>query len=75
MLGELLKEKRKHRGVSLSAAAAAIGTTKSHLFELESGRTNNPTIALLVPMMAYYRLSWSEVISAWEPSNAEVSGG
>lgn len=61
--------------MSLAVAAGAIGTTKSHLYELESGRSNNPTMSLLVPMMAYYGLTWGQVVSAWESSsNNEVTG-
>ena len=65
-LGELLRTKRDLRGISLSTAAAGIGTTKTHLHALENGQANNPTLALLVPMMAYYRLSWGEIVAAWE---------
>lgn len=72
MLGELLKSRRQKIGVSLDAAASAIGCTKSHLHDMETGRSNNPTLLLMVAFMAYYKISWGELLEAWEPT---VKGG
>ena len=66
MLGDLLRDIRTKRGVSLSVAASGIGTTKQHLYELETGRANNPTMSMLVGLMAYYRITFSEILQSWE---------
>jgi len=39
-----MAEARKARGMSLDAVAQASGLTKSHVWELEKGRSRNPTI-------------------------------
>lgn len=65
-LGVLLRSRREARGVSLSIAASGIGTTKQHLWELETGRTNNPILSMLIGLMAYYKISWSEIIQSYE---------
>lgn len=49
---------RQCRGdLSLSQAAAKIGCTKAHLWELEMGRTRNPTIRLLAGIAKAYDAS------------------
>lgn len=68
MLGDLLREARTKRGVSLSIAASGIGTTKPHLFEMEKGIANNPTLKTIVHLMAYYNLSFYQIMNAWEES-------
>ena len=73
MLGDLLKSRRQKLGVSLDTAASAIGCTKGHLHDMERGRSNNPCLELMVSFMAYYKISWAELLLAWEPT--EVKGG
>lgn len=47
-LGPFIKQAREGKELSLSAAARAVGCTKSHLWDLEQGRSTNPTIQTLV---------------------------
>jgi transcriptional regulator with XRE-family HTH domain len=42
--GERIKLLRKIRGMSLEAVGNAAGLTKSHVWELERGRSVNPTV-------------------------------
>ncbi|SLK03625.1 helix-turn-helix domain-containing protein [Novosphingobium mathurense] len=39
-----IRETRKARGMSLDAVAEASGFTKSHVWELECGKSRNPTV-------------------------------
>ena len=66
-LGKLLRERREARNVSLSVAASGIGTTKAHLYEMEIGTANNPTLKTIVHLMGYYNISFSQILNAWEP--------
>jgi len=59
-LSELLREARILRCESLEAAAAAIGTTKSHLWELENSRCE-PRLSLLQKLLRYYGLSFEQI--------------
>lgn len=41
-LGEFIKKRRKAKKLTLQQVAAMAGTSKSHIWELENGRTPNP---------------------------------
>lgn len=43
-LGTRMKLLREMRGMSLQAVADAAGLTKSHIWELEQGKSVNPTV-------------------------------
>lgn len=45
---------RERRGVSLQAVADQCGCTKAHLWEMENGRSDNPTLKLLRRLAAFY---------------------
>jgi len=42
-----IRHARERNDLSLSEAAARVGCTKSHLWDLEQGRSDNPTIKTL----------------------------
>ena len=67
MLGDLLRARREARSLSLSEAASGINVTKTHLYGMENGLSNNPTLTTIVALMAYYKISWTELITAWKP--------
>jgi transcriptional regulator with XRE-family HTH domain len=46
-LGEAIKKVRNDRGMSLQDVAGAAGITKAHVWGLEQGRVENPTIRCL----------------------------
>lgn len=48
---------RRNRGESLQKAADAIGISKAHLWELERGRTANPSMGLVQSLADHYRSS------------------
>ena len=45
--GPLIAAERKRHDLGLQGAAELIGCTKNHLWQLEHGKTRNPTIKLL----------------------------
>ena len=46
-LGETLKLFRANRGMSLQDVATAAGLSKAHIWDLERGHSNNPSIETL----------------------------
>lgn len=46
-IGAKLKELRLRKGSSLQHVADAVGASKAHIWELESGKSHNPSLDLL----------------------------
>lgn len=76
-LGELLRGARESKQWSITEAAAMLGTTKSHLFELEQGRSSNPTLRLIAAMVIVYGVRPEAVIATAIPATTieERTGG
>lgn len=51
-LGEEISEARARSRLSLQDVADASGFTKSHVWELEQGRSRNPTVAMVAGLSA-----------------------
>ena len=49
-IGPFIARRRAELGLSLEAVAERSGCTKSHVWELEKGRTKNPTIAMALAL-------------------------
>lgn len=47
MLGERMNRLRLEFGESLQDVASAVGVSKAHIWELEKGRADNPSMALV----------------------------
>ena len=60
------RELRVSRGWSLCYAAQRIGCTKTHIWEIEKGRSPNPTLKTLQGIAAAYGISVAGLISAKE---------
>ena len=56
-LGTRLYELRQAAGVSLQKAADEIGVSKAHIWELEKGRSRNPSFELVTKLSVYYGVS------------------
>ncbi len=69
-LGQSLRRLRKAKGISLRVAAEAIGVSKPHLWELEKGKTDNPTIKLLKNLARYYEVNVYELMGECAPPEA-----
>ena len=62
-LGEKLRALRVKRGDSLQDVADAIGASKAHVWELETGRSKNPSIDLLGRLAGHYEVSTALLVS------------
>lgn len=62
-LGRLLLLARDAKDWSLSEAAEVIGTTKSHLHDLESGRQDNPTLRMIAGIVIAYGIRPETIIA------------
>jgi transcriptional regulator with XRE-family HTH domain len=56
-LGARLTELRLKRNVSLQTVADAVGVSKAHIWELEKGRADNPTLSLLAGLADYFSVT------------------
>lgn len=72
-LATKLKELRSRNGQSLQKVADGVGTSKTHIWDLEQGNSDNPSRELIGRLAAYFRISVSELLeedpnAAGEPS-------
>jgi len=56
-LAERLRLLRADRKVSLQVVADALGISKPHVWELEKGKTKNPSLELLKQLATFYGVS------------------
>jgi transcriptional regulator with XRE-family HTH domain len=61
-LGAKLTELRLRRNVSLQTVADAVGVSKAHIWELEKGRTGNPTLSLISSLADYFAVTVSYLV-------------
>ena len=54
-LGARLTRLRLDKGESLQQVADAVGVSKAHIWELEKGRTDNPSMALVTRLADLFR--------------------
>ena len=53
-LGAKLKELRTRKGDSLQQVADAVGASKAHIWELEMGKSKNPSVDLLTALAKHF---------------------
>jgi transcriptional regulator with XRE-family HTH domain len=70
--GARLKEQRMKAGLSLQELADAIGVSKAHIYDLESGRSSNPTAELLMKLSNKLKKSVGYWLGEEEEEGAEV---
>lgn len=56
-LGAKLNELRQKKGESLQQTADAVGVTKTHIWELEKGKTANPSAELLRKLAEHFKVT------------------
>ncbi|MCR4470400.1 helix-turn-helix domain-containing protein [Burkholderia sp. SCN-KJ] len=56
-LGAKLNTLRLRKAESLQATADAVGVTKTHIWELEKGKSANPTAELLARLAAHFEVT------------------
>lgn len=75
-----IKELRRQRGLSLQALADKSGCTKTHIWDIERGRSGNPTIELAVSIASAlgvsleYLTGLSSTLPAWHPEALRIAG-
>jgi transcriptional regulator with XRE-family HTH domain len=67
-LGSKLYDLRAKKGESLQQAADNIGITKTHIWELEKGKSSNPSAELLKKISDYYKVTIDFLI---DPNQSE----
>lgn len=66
-LGEKIKELRTKQGASLQDVADAIAASKAHVWELESGRSSNPSLEMLQKLASHFNVTVAYLIEEPEP--------
>lgn len=61
-LNERLFDLRQGAQVSLQKLADAVGVSKAHIWELEKGRTANPSFELVQKLAAFFGVTAEELI-------------
>ena len=56
-LGAKLNELRIKKGETLQKAADAVGVTKTHIWELEKGKSTNPSAELLRKLASHFSVT------------------
>lgn len=56
-LGMKIGELRLKKGKSLQEVADAVGVSKAHIWEIEKGRADNPSMALVTRLADYFGVS------------------
>lgn len=74
VLADKLRELREKEGASLQTVADAVGVSKPHIWELEKGKTKNPSLELLKKLALYYNVSLDD-LAGMGGSNENCSGG
>jgi transcriptional regulator with XRE-family HTH domain len=70
-LGARLTRLRLAKGQSLQEVADAVGVSKAHIWELEKGRTDNPSMALVSRLADHFGLSLAAMVGE-DPSSADA---
>src|ERR1700692_686983 len=71
-LGVQITQLRLQKGESLQQVADAVGVSKAHIWELEKGRTDNPSMALVSRLADHFGLSFVAMVG--EDPSAEDAG-
>ena len=61
-LGARLTRLRLEKGETLQEVADAVGVSKAHIWELEKGRTDNPSMALVTRFADHFGLSLATLV-------------
>ncbi len=55
--GAWLKQLRIRKGESLQQIASAVGISKAHVWDLETGKSANPSVGLLLRLAGHFNVS------------------
>lgn len=62
-LGLRISELRRKSGQSLQQVADAVGVSKAHIWELEKGRADNPSVGLVTRLADHFGVSVSLLVN------------
>jgi transcriptional regulator with XRE-family HTH domain len=62
ILAPKLKELRLKKGDSLQGLADAVGASKAHIWELETGKSQNPSMDLVQRLAEYFQVSLASLL-------------
>ncbi len=68
--GSKLKELRLKKGQSLQQVADAVEASKAHIWELETGKSRNPSLGLIKRLADHFKISVATLIGE-TPSDAD----
>lgn len=71
-LAARLKSLRNSRGESLQEAADGVGISKPHLWELESGKSTNPSLEILTKIAKHYKTTVAYLAGETDEPKAEA---
>jgi transcriptional regulator with XRE-family HTH domain len=72
-LAERLKALRVGKNKSLQEVADAVGASKAHIWDLETGRAKNPSIELLTNLSRCFDVSIAELVGETPGAEQEPS--
>jgi transcriptional regulator with XRE-family HTH domain len=61
-LGHTLKTLRTRNNLSLQQLADAVGASKAHIWDLETGRAKNPSIELLTSLARCFNVTVADLV-------------
>lgn len=61
-IGARLKELRMRKRNSLQQVADAVGASKAHIWELETGKSRNPSMELLTKLAEHFGVSVASLV-------------
>lgn len=72
-IGEKIKDARARKKLSLQAVAEKIGVSKTHIWDLETGKSTNPSMELIIKLANFYELAIADLIGE-NPDGASEDG-
>jgi len=70
-LADKLAELRKNSGESLQVVAEAVGASRAHIWEVETGRTKNPSLELVRRLADHFRVSVGWLVGEMPDGNED----
>ena len=73
-LGVKVKELRMKKNLSLQQVADGVGSSKAHIWEIETGKSKNPSIDSLTKLAEFFNVSVAFLIGEDPNSEGEEPG-
>ena len=61
-LGARIRDLRIRKGQSLQEVAGAVGVSKTHIWEMEKGRSKNPSVDLLAKLADHFKVTITSLV-------------